>query len=102
MRNYKVKIDVDATIEFEESVKWYNEQVERLGDRFERHVKIQINSLKINPNLYPYKYPQIRCLPLFKYPFNIFFTIDEIEKLVVIRAIFHSSRNPEILFERIY
>jgi hypothetical protein len=102
MRNFKIKIDVDAAFEFEESVIWYNNQVDGLGKKFEHHVKIQINSLKINPNLYPIKFPEVRCLPLFKYPFNIFYTVDETEKLIIIRAIFHTSRNPEIISDRIF
>ena len=93
---YSVKVDTDALLDIQEVTDWYNEQVSGLGSRFQKQVKIQINSLKINPNGYGIRYGDVRCMLIKKFPFLVHFTVDETNLFVEVFAIIHTSRNPKI------
>lgn len=96
MKKYKIYIDKDAYTDIENAANWYNTQQINLGSRFIKQTKQQINSLKINPHKCSIRYANIRCLLVKKFPFLIHYAIDEINELVEIYAIIHTSRNPKI------
>ncbi len=60
--NFKIKIDKEALQDIQEITDWYNNQVVGLGSRFQRQIKSQINSLKINPFINKIRYESIHCL----------------------------------------
>lgn len=62
MDKYKVKIDADALLDIQETTDWYNEELPGLGSRFQKQVKQQINSLKMNAGSYSIRYKDIRCM----------------------------------------
>lgn len=93
---YKLTIDVDALNDIQEAVAWYELQLKGLGIRYKNQVKKQINSLKKNPHSFALKYNTIRCRKIEKFPFLIHYKIDEELKMVIVFAVFHTSRNPEI------
>jgi hypothetical protein len=72
-----------------------------LGDEFKKQAISKINSLKKNPSIYTIRYTDVLCLLIKNYPFLVHFTIDETNSLVNVFAIFHTSRNPRILQERL-
>ena len=96
MQPYQIKIDVEAFTDIQEITTWYNKRVEKLGDRFKKNVKAQINSLKNNAAIYSIRYENVRCMLVKKFPFLVHFVIDENEKTVQIVAVIHTSRNPKI------
>jgi hypothetical protein len=95
-RKYKVKIDTDAITDIQEATYWYNGQAKGLGTRFQKQVKLQINSLSINPNIYRIRYSEVRCMLIRKFPFLVHFTVDDATGIVEVLAVLHTSRNPEI------
>lgn len=97
MKNkYKVKIDKEALLDILKATDWYNRQVKGLGFRFQKQVIIQINSLSFNPNGYKIRYEDVRCMLIKKFPFLVHFTVDELNYIVIVFAVIHTSRNPEI------
>lgn len=100
MTEYIVKVDTDALSDIRKATTWYNEQVLGLGSRFQIQVKLQINSLKINPNGYGIRYADVRCMLIKKFPFLVHFTVDETNLFVKVFAVVHTSRNPKIWEER--
>jgi toxin ParE1/3/4 len=92
---YKIQIEPEAQQDIQDAVRWYNSQQKGLGRRFYDELKEFIAALKHNP-LYQIRYDNVRCLPIKKFPYTLHFTINETEKLVVIRAVFHTSRHPNI------
>ena len=97
MRNkYKVKIDSEALSDIQKATNWYNQQMIGLGSRFQKQVKLQINSLSINPNSYSIRYADVRCMLIKKFPFLVHFTVDVSAGIVEVYAVLHTSRNPEI------
>lgn len=69
-----LKIDTDAFKNIQETIEWS---------------EMQSKGLRI-------RYNEIRCKKIEKFPFLIHYTINEIEKTILIFAVFHTSRNPEI------
>lgn len=96
MIKYKIRINTNALEDIQCITIWYNEQLQGLGSRFQKQVKMQINSLKINPNAYAIRYTDVRCMLIKKFPFLVHFTLNESQKTVDIFAVYHTSRNPHI------
>lgn len=49
----------------------------------------------MNP-FYEIRYDNIRCLPLKTFPYTIHFSINEADRVVIVRAVFQTSLNPQI------
>jgi len=51
--------------------------------------------------LYQVRYgDKVRCLPIKTFPFMLHFTVDKKHKMVTIRAVFHTSKNPSSWLKR--
>ncbi|OFY88671.1 MAG: hypothetical protein A3K10_16910 [Bacteroidetes bacterium RIFCSPLOWO2_12_FULL_31_6] len=91
---FKIKIEPDARIDIQEAIDWYNKQQKGLGKKFHTAVLSHFDSLKKNPH-FEIRYDFVNCLPLKKFPFMIHFTVDEVNQIVAVRAVFHTSLNPD-------
>ena len=96
---FKIQIDQEASEDIQKAIEWYNQHRTGLGRRFHEIVKTSINGLSRHP-FYAIRYRNVRCLPLKKFPYMIHYTVDETHKIVVIQAVFHTSRDPERWDER--
>jgi hypothetical protein len=96
---YRIKAEPEALDDIQQAIDWYNEQQSGLGRTFLAEVQTAISSLKVNP-FFQVRYDNVRCLPLKKYPFMVHFTVHEPEKLVIIRAVFHTHLDPDNLKHR--
>ena len=91
---YKIQIEPEAQSDIQRGIAWYNAQQKGLGRKFHGEVKEFLEYLKFSP-FHEIKYDNVRCLPLKKYPYTLHFSINEIDKTVIIRAVFHASQDPE-------
>ena len=89
---FKVKIEPEAVEDIQGALLWYDKQQEGLGKKLFIEIKSCIKLLKSNP-FYQVRYDRVRCLPLKRFPFMLHFTINESEKLVIIRAMFNTHRD---------
>lgn len=96
---YKIKIEPEAHEDIQQGIDWYNEKQLGLGRKFHKEVKDSINRLKENP-FFQVSYKNVHCLPLKNYPYMLHFTINKKDKIVVVRAVFNTSRNPDIWKKR--
>lgn len=92
---FNVVIDPDVINDIQDAMNFYNEQEEGLGSKFENALNKHLITLRKNP-FFRIRYDDVRCLPMKKYPYMIHFTVDNKNHIVIIRAIFHTSRNPDI------
>ena len=97
---YKIKIEPEANQDIQETINWYNERQKGLGRKFHNEIKNYFKHLKFNP-FYEIRYDNVRCITIKKFPYTIHFTVNEVDNTVIVRAIFHTSRNPEIWKNRI-
>lgn len=91
---YRILIDEDARTDIQESIDWYDKQKHGLGKQFYRQVNTSINRLRSHP-FFQIRYDDVRCLPIKRFPYMIHYTLDEAKQEVVIRAVFHTSLDPE-------
>ena len=97
--SFTIKIEPEALKDIQESIDWYNEQQPGVGHEFHSDVKATFKKIKSNP-YFQVRYDNVRCFPMKKYPFMVHFTVDDKNKTVVVRAIFNTSRDPDIWEER--
>jgi mRNA-degrading endonuclease RelE of RelBE toxin-antitoxin system len=72
-----------------------------LEKRFAAAVKATILHLKERPSVHAIRYKNVRIAHTEVFPYAIHFYIDEPNKTIVIIAILHNSRNPDLPFGRI-
>ena len=90
---YKIVVDPKAIIDIQSAMNYYEKQQSGLGEKFLKVINKHFQALENKP-FYRIRYDNVRCLPLKKFPYMVHFTISEEKQLVIIRAIFHTSRNP--------
>jgi len=88
----KPKFAKEAANEFLDAVEWYEARSKGLGLRFTDEIDSTIERIKLNPELYPSIVDDIKRIQLNKFPYSIFYTIED-DTLVILR-IFHNKREP--------
>jgi hypothetical protein len=92
---FRIKIDKDAKLDIQEGIYWYNSRKKGLGKEFHQEVKDFFDVLR-NTQFFHVRYDETRCLPLKKFPYMIHYSVDEKNQMIIVRAIFNTSRNPKI------
>ncbi len=93
---YKVIILPIAKLDINEAAVWYNEKQIGLGKRFITEARQKVNQIKRNPFISVNRYDEIRTAVLEVFPFMIHYSVNEAEKTILILAVLHTSRNPDI------
>jgi plasmid stabilization system protein ParE len=97
---YKSIILLLAKEDIREAAKWYNKQQKGLGKRFTTEVRENVHFIRQNPKASNARYNNVRTAVLNVFPFMIHFTVDEKNKTIIITAVLHTSRDPEIWEKR--
>jgi len=98
--NYSYTLKQEASIEFADAFVWYEEQQEGLGELFNVTVERKLKMICSNPLHYKISRKKFHEVPIDKFPFLVVYFIDEENSLIVITAIFQTSRNPKSKFKR--
>lgn len=80
---------------------WYEEQSLGLGLDFLRCVEATILSIQRAPLIYPVVHETYRRAVIRRFPFAIFFEVDESASRCVIYSVFHCSQDPETWHKRL-
>ncbi len=97
---YKTIILPLAKEDIRDAAIWYNKKQVGLGKRFTTEVREKVHFIRQNPKAVNIRYNDVRAVVLNVFPFMVHYTINEDIKTVVITAILHTSRNPEIWKKR--
>lgn len=90
---YTIFIEPEAIDDIQEGIDWYNEQQPGLGRKFHEEVKAAFERLQETP-FFQVRYDNVRCLSLHKFPYMVHFTLDETQQMVIVRAVFNTSIDP--------
>lgn len=90
--NYEILLRPEAEADISESYRWYEGQVEGLGEEFLRTVDASISIIQRNPSVYAPVHKDVRRALVRKFPFGIFYFI-ETDRVIVLGC-FHVRRNP--------
>jgi plasmid stabilization system protein ParE len=96
--NNKIVIIEEAKLDFKEAFEWYKNIQPKLGERYKNSFKESLKIIKSNPLLFQIRYNDSRVALIENFPYIIHFNI--YDNRIVIKAIFHTSRNTEIWIER--
>lgn len=89
---YKIVFQPRAIFEIQNSIDYYDDKQIGLGELFYKELFEFIDAISKKP-FYKIHTNNIRILPLSKFPFVIFYWIEESEKVAYIEAVFHTSQN---------
>ncbi len=89
-----------AKADISEAALWYNEKQKGLGKRFTAEVREKVHFIKQNPKASNVRYDSVRTAVLNVFPFMIHYTINESNKTMIVSAVFHTSRNPDVWNKR--
>ena len=98
MVSYKIVIIEEAKLDFITALDWYKSIQPKLGDTFSNSFKESLKIIKSNPLLFQIRSDNTRVALIENFPYLIHF--NSYENTIVIKAIFHTSRNTEIWIER--
>jgi plasmid stabilization system protein ParE len=90
---FEVFLSSKASLELDEAIVWYENQRSGLGNRFLKNVEKCFNRLEENPDIYAIDKAPYRKIKVYRFPFNIYFQIEERQIWVV--SIWHQKRNWE-------
>ena len=96
--NFKILILEEAKSDVRESIAWYKNINPMLSKRFANSFKESLKIIKSNPLLFQIRYDKTRVALIENFPYLIHF--NSYDNIIVIKAIFHTSRNTEIWIER--
>jgi plasmid stabilization system protein ParE len=85
----------EAKTDIADACFWYEEQSLGLGMEFLRCVEAAILSIHRTPLIYPVVHETYRRALVRRFPFAIFFEVDDSENRCVVYSVFHCSQNPE-------
>lgn len=93
---FSIKISPVAKKNIRAIVRYYLKNVsEKVVSLFVEDLESSLKVLTLNP-YFQKIYKQNRGLPLKKFPYILIFTLDENEKIISLKAVFHTSQNPEM------
>jgi len=99
--SYEIIIDKDTFNDLEEIIQWHENIRKNLGLELLGEFNILSDLLSTNPQIFKKDYLYFRKALLNRFPYSVFYGIDEDLKQIKIVGIFHTSRNPNESKKRI-
>jgi plasmid stabilization system protein ParE len=99
--SYKIKLLPIVRTDLQKAKKWYREKSETLAQEFKTEVNKEIDYIGEYPEHYQRKYKELRQSLVTRFPYAIFYLVEEEQKQIVVFGVLHTSRNPEIVRKRI-
>lgn len=98
--NYAVKLLPKAYEDLKKAREWYNQQRKALGEEFKAEVNKEFDYICQYPQHYEKKHKEIRQSLIPRFPYAIFYRVEESKNQIIIFAVLHTSRNPEMVIKR--
>jgi plasmid stabilization system protein ParE len=90
---HPVRFTQTARAELIDAQAWYEREAPGLGRRFRAAIDALTERMSANPLQFPVVYKNVRRALLRRFPYSLFFVIEDDASLLVI-ACFHASRDP--------
>jgi plasmid stabilization system protein ParE len=87
-----------ARADLESAYNWYESREYLLGERFLASVELAFKRIMRNPEIFPLRIDSMRRVQVDTFSYGIFYSIDSSK--IIVHAIFHTARNPDILKSR--
>ena len=97
---YAIELSDEAIADYENAVAWYEDQKPGLGYDFTVRLADVFESLESDPEAQRFIYENRRFAFVRQFPFKVYFLVDDPNQRVVIFAILHNKRDPQIWKKR--
>lgn len=97
MAKLKEVFSIQAENELEDALYFYDLISTKIGNHFINQINECIESIILNPESYKLEFEIYRQAVVKKFPFVIIYT--KIDNIILISAIFHTSKNPNKKFK---
>ncbi|WP_298141077.1 type II toxin-antitoxin system RelE/ParE family toxin [Flavobacterium sp.] len=94
----QIQFTKEALFDIEEIILWYEEQREGLSFDFELCLEVGINEIQRTPSAFQKKYKEVKIRFINRFPYGIHYIINN--DIIIIVAVFHTSRSPSNWFKR--
>ena len=88
---YKIQVSSRAQIEIENASEFYIQNSLNAPRWFIESLQESYKTLSINPH-FEIRYKNVRAYKMKRFPFSLFFTVDEKKKIIRILSCFHNAR----------
>ena len=94
MKTYKIQADPRVKLDLQDAMYFLESRRKGLNIKFLADYKSRLKTLKTNP-FFEVRYDDIRCLPLEIFKYMIYFSVDEVNNIVLVNAVISTYLNPE-------
>ena len=91
--DYQIQLLDDVIIEIESAKIWYNSRVEGLVDVFVEEIRNGIDIIHSSPLLFPTYFLSHRKYICGRFPFRIFYKLNQRKHLIIITSVLHEKRS---------
>ena len=92
--NYKIVLTPDAIKNIDDAIDYYKTVASvKVAKSFIDDYKTTFKDIQ-KVKYFQFFFQEFRGKPMKKFPFIVFYTIDEELKIIIIKAVFHTSQNP--------
>jgi len=93
--SYKIILTPDAIKNIDDAIEYYKNFASiKVAKSFIDDYKTTFKDIQ-KTKYFQFFFQEFRGKPMKKFPFIVFYTIDESLKIIIIKAIFHTSQNPD-------
>ena len=93
--NWSIIIRPEAENDLSESYNWYENQRFGLGNEYILRVEAALESIRYAPLVYACIYKKVRRILIRRFPYGIFYILNQKQKKIIVLAIMHVKRNPK-------
>ena len=97
---YQLIFHAEATLDFAESMLWYESQQEGLSDRFKKAIDDTLSRIQDKPLLFPIVKSNFREASVPIFPYTIVYRFNKLKSHIIIAAIYHAKRNPKMKYRK--
>lgn len=90
---YSINLTPTAIADIQDGLEFYNSRAANLGFRFADEVNAALQDIATMPNAYGYRYKNVRGKQVRKFPYLIFFTINDTNFFIEVLRIFNGYQD---------
>jgi plasmid stabilization system protein ParE len=97
---YDVELSDEAIADYESAVTWYEEQKRSLGFDFSVRLSDVFTDIAEQPSAQRFLFKNCRFAFVKQFPFKVYFFVDEANLSIIVFAILHEKRSPQVWQKR--
>ncbi len=98
---YRIILLPKVLEDLKEAKKWYTAVNPKLAEDFKIEVNLEMDYIAHNPEHYQIKFKELRQSLVKRFPYSIFYRLEKQNHQIVVFAVLHFRRNPELARKRI-